>query len=198
MLSDKRYLMQITDTVLMVCPAAFGYNEQTAGNNFFQHNIDGDVHNKAVAEFDAMVEGLQEKGIQVLVVNDTPEPVKPDAIFPNNWFSTNAEGALNIFPMYAPNRREEKRDDILQALAKAYDINQVLDWTEYEAESRFLEGTGSMVIDHTLKIVYACLSPRTDEAVIEKFASANGYRAITFTAKDDKGQLIYHTNVMLS
>jgi hypothetical protein len=189
--------MQITDTVLMVRPAAFRYNEQTATNNFFQQSTAEDVQHKAEAAFYNMVEGLQDKGINVLVVNDTPEPIKPDAIFPNNWFSTHADGTLNIFPMYASNRREEKRDDILQALSQAYEVKQVFDWTEYEAENRFLEGTGSMVIDHVLKIVYACLSPRTNEAVVEKFAAANGYRAITFTAKDDQGQLVYHTNVLL-
>ncbi|HYH13942.1 MAG TPA: arginine deiminase-related protein [Flavisolibacter sp.] len=189
--------MQITDTVLMIRPAAFRFNEQTAANNYFQTYTTVDVHAKAVEEFDGMVAGLQSKGINVLVVNDTPEPVKPDAIFPNNWFSTNAEGVLNIYPMFAPNRREEKRDDILQALAKVYEVKEVLDWTEFEAEDQYLEGTGSMVIDHKMKMVYACLSPRTHEALVQKFAAANRYQAITFTARDDRGQLIYHTNVML-
>jgi len=182
----------------MIRPAAFCYNEQTAANNYFQNNTTADVQEKAVAEFDAMVAGLQSKGVNVLVVNDTPEPVKPDAVFPNNWFSTSAAGVLNIYPMFAPNRREEKRDDILQALAKVYEVKNVLDWTEFEAEDQYLEGTGSMVIDHVQKIVYACLSPRTHEALVQKFAAANGYQAITFTATDDKGQLIYHTNVILS
>lgn len=189
--------MQITDTVLMIRPAAFRFNEQTAANNFFQNQSAEDVHEQAVLEFDVMVDGLLSQGIKVLVVNDTPEPVKPDAIFPNNWFSTNNEGVLNIYPMYAPNRREEKRDDILQALAKAYEVNKVLDWTEFEAEDRYLEGTGSMVMDHVSKIVYASLSPRTHESLVQKFAAVNGYQAITFSAKDDNDQLIYHTNVML-
>lgn len=189
--------MQVTDTVLMIRPAAFRFNEQTAANNFFQSFHTENVHEQAVQEFDEMVDGLQNKGIKVLVVNDTPEPVKPDAIFPNNWFSTSPEGVLNIYPMYAPNRRTEKRDDILQALAKIYQVNNVLDWTEFEAEAMYLEGTGSMVIDHISKIVYACLSPRTHESLVQKFAAANGYQAITFTAADNKGQLIYHTNVMM-
>jgi hypothetical protein len=189
--------MQVTDTVLMIRPAAFRFNEQTAANNFFQTYISADVHEKALEEFDAMVVGLQSHGIKVLVVNDTPEPVKPDAVFPNNWFSTNTKGILNIYPMYAPNRRDEKRDDILQALAKVYEVKDVLDWTEFEAEDKYLEGTGSMVIDHEMGIVYACLSPRTHESLVQKFAAANGYQAITFTAKDNNGQLIYHTNVML-
>ncbi|ANE51762.1 citrulline utilization hydrolase CtlX [Flavisolibacter tropicus] len=189
--------MQITDTVLMIRPAAFRFNEQTAANNFFQSPHTEEVHEQAVQEFDAMVEGLLRNDIKVLVVNDTTEPVKPDAIFPNNWFSTSSEGVVNVYPMYAPNRRTEKRDDILQALAKVYQINNVLDWTEFEAEAMYLEGTGSMVMDHVSKMVYACLSLRTHESLVQKFAAANGYQAITFTATDNKGQLIYHTNVMM-
>ena len=190
--------MQTADTILMVRPAAFVFNEQTAANNYFQQQTDGPVHDNALQEFDAMVATLREKGIQVMVMDDTPEPVKPDAIFPNNWFCTSASGFLNIFPMFAPNRREEKRDEILQDLSQAYEIRDVYDWTEFEAEDMYLEGTGSMVIDHVLKIVYACLSPRTHPSLVQKFAKINGYQAITFTAKDDNGQLIYHTNVMLS
>jgi hypothetical protein len=190
--------MQTADTILMVRPAAFGFNEQTATNNYFQHRTVAPVHEKAVQEFDTMVATLREKGIQVLVMEDTPEPVKPDAIFPNNWFCTSASGFLNIFPMFAPNRREEKRDEILQQLSQAYEIQDVYDWTEFEAEDMYLEGTGSMVIDHVLRIVYACVSPRTHPSLVQKFAKVNGYQAITFTAKDDNGQLIYHTNVMLS
>jgi len=193
--------MQTTDTVLMVRPAAFGYNAQTAANNYFQQQVNMDaetLHIMALAEFDAMVKALREVDINVLIVEDTPEPNKPDAVFPNNWFSTNSKGILNIFPMYAPNRREEKRDDILQALVKNYHVKDVFDWTEYEAENMFLEGTGSMVIDHVLGIIYACLSPRTHASLVQKFAAVNGYQAMTFDAVDDKGQLIYHTNVMLS
>ncbi|HZH00771.1 MAG TPA: arginine deiminase-related protein [Flavisolibacter sp.] len=190
--------MQTADTILMVRPAAFVFNEQTAANNYFQQQTDGPVHDKALQEFDAMVATLRGKGIQVMVIEDTPEPIKPDAIFPNNWFCTSTSGFLNIFPMFAPNRREEKRDEILQHLSQTYEIQEVYDWTEFEAEDMYLEGTGSMVIDHVLKIVYACLSPRTHPSLVQKFAKINGYQAITFTAKDDNGQLIYHTNVMLS
>ncbi len=191
---------QVAEKILMVRPAAFGFNTETAANNFFQNKTDltqEQVQQKAVQEFDVMVKGLRSEGIEVLVVEDTATPQKPDAIFPNNWFNTTAEGVLNIFPMFAQNRRGEKRDDILQQLANNFAIDQVYDWTEYEAEAKYLEGTGSMIIDHRNKFVYACISPRTHPAVVEKFAAANGYKAITFTAVDNEGREIYHTNVMM-
>lgn len=191
--------MQTTDTVLMVRPAAFGFNQETAGTNFFQRSIKDTVslQQLALAEFDAMVEKLRANHIIVHVVEDTPEPIKPDAVFPNNWFNTTAEGIINVFPMQAANRREEKRDDILVGLTKKYVVKDVWDWTEYEADLAYLEGTGSLVIDHSNKIVYACISPRTQLQLVEKFAKANGYKAMTFEALDKNGNAIYHTNVML-
>lgn len=194
-------MTQLTDTVLMVRPAAFGYNAETAANNFFQYTSPlgaEEIHQKALEEFDAMVALLRSKDIEVLVVDDTPRPYKPDAVFPNNWISTGAGGVINVFPMFAASRREEKRDDILQGLARSYEVAHFYDWTEYEAENMFLEGTGSMVMDHTARIVYACLSPRTNGVLLEKFASVNGYRAIAFKAVDEQGRPIYHTNVMMS
>ncbi len=191
---------QAAKKILMVRPAAFSFNTETAANNFFQNKTDltqEQLQQKAVQEFDVMVKGLRNEGIEVLVMKDTATPQKPDAIFPNNWFNTTAEGVLNIFPMFAQNRRGEKRDDILQQLANNFTIDQVYDWTEYEAEAKYLEGTGSMIIDHRNKFVYACISPRTHPAVVEKFAAANGYKAITFTAVDNEGREIYHTNVMM-
>jgi hypothetical protein len=191
---------QVAEKILMVRPAAFGFNTETAANNFFQNKTDltqEQLQQKAVQEFDVMVKGLRNEGIEVLVVEDTATPQKPDAIFPNNWFNTTGEGVLNIFPMFAQNRRGEKRDDILQQLANNFIIDQVYDWTEYEAEAKYLEGTGSVIIDHRNKFVYACISPRTHPAVIEKFAAANRYKAITFTAVDNEGREIYHTNVMM-
>jgi hypothetical protein len=133
----------------------------------------------------------------VIVIDDTPEPPKPDAIFPNNWLCTFPTGVVSIFPMYAPNRRIEKRDDILQWLVENFRTTGFEDWSEYEAEGRFLEGTGSMVIDHANRIIYASLSERTSEAVLEKFAPAHDYHAITFKAVDSKGRPVYHTNVMM-
>lgn len=194
-------MTQLTDTILMIRPAAFQYNEETAANNFFQHRPELQpeaLHTAALHEFDGMVDTLRGKGIDVLVIDDTPLPVKPDAVFPNNWFSTNSKGAMNVFPMYARNRREEKRDDILQRLYKEYLVTDFYDWTEYEAENMFLEGTGSMVIDHQNSIVYACLSPRTNAVLLEKFAFLNGYKAIAFLAVDEVGEPVYHTNVVLS
>lgn len=184
----------------MIRPAAFGYNAETAANNVFQSQSKlsvKEVQQKAELEFDAFVEMLRKKSIEVIVVQDTAEPIKPDAVFPNNWFCTLQDGTLAVFPMYAPNRRIEKRDDMLQILAEQYETRDVEDWSEYEAESLFLEGTGSMIIDHEHKLIYACLSPRTNKAVLEKFAHAHGYRAVTFYSKDENGVEVYHTNVIM-
>jgi hypothetical protein len=192
---------QLADTILMICPAAFQCNAETAANNFFQHPSElhpKELHEAALREFDGMVAALRSKSIEVIVVDDTPEPPKPDAVFPNNWFSTNSNGVMNVYPLYARNRREEKRDDILQRLYKEYQVTAFYDWTEFEAENMFLEGTGSMVIDHQSGIVYACLSPRTNAVLLEKFASLNEYKAMAFSAVDEQDQAVYHTNVVLS
>ena len=184
----------------MIRPAAFGFNEQTAANNFFQHKpaISAEsLQQRVLEEFDNMAQLLVEQDIEVLVIEDTPDPPKPDAIFPNNWFCTLPSGIIAVFPMYASNRRPEKRDDILQWFTENYTVTGVEDWSEYEAESRFLEGTGSMVIDHDNKMIYACKSDRTDNAVLEKFATTHGFNAIAFHATDRNGQPIYHTNVMM-
>jgi len=194
--------MQITDTLLMIRPAAFGANEETTATNFFQSpEIKTDsqsIQQAALSEFDNMVELLQKNDINVLVIDDTPTPVKPSAVFPNNWLSTSPEGIVSVFPMYAPNRRPEKRDDILKMLAEKFVIKDLQDWSEFEVEGKFLEGTGSMVIDHENKVIYTCYSPRTDVSMLEKFANANKYRAIIFFAVDNDGHPVYHTNVMMT
>ncbi|MEI2739328.1 MAG: arginine deiminase-related protein [Chitinophagaceae bacterium] len=185
----------------MVRPAAFGFNEETAANNYFQSNpgIDKEqLQQKALAEFDNMVQTLRSHDITVLVIEDSKEPPKPDAIFPNNWLSTSPGGVVSVFPMYAPSRRIEKRDEILEQLAKEFVIRDVQDWSEYEAEGRFLEGTGSMVIDHDNKMIYACVSERTSLAVLEKYAAANNFQAIAFLATDKNGMPVYHTNVVMT
>jgi len=185
----------------MVRPAAFGFNEETVANNYFQHNPDiskEEVQQKALSEFDAMVEKLRSNGMDVVVINDTAEPPKPSAIFPNNWLSTSPEGKLFVYPMYAPGRRLEKRDEVLKMLAKDFVVKDVQDWSEFEAEERFLEGTGSMVMDHGNRLIYAAISERTNLSVLEKFAAANGYQAIVFLAADKQSRPVYHTNVVMT
>jgi hypothetical protein len=190
----------------MIRPAAFGFNEETAANNYFQSDLNNSkeapialrVQQKALAEFDKMVYMLRNNDIDVLVIDDTIEPAKPSAIFPNNWLSTSPEGIVAVFPMYAPNRRPEKRDDILKMLAEKFLVKDVQDWSEFEAEGRFLEGTGSMVMDHDNKMIYAAVSERTNLSVLEKFASANSYQAIVFLATDKEGRPVYHTNVVMA
>jgi len=193
--------MQITDTLLMVRPASFGANPETATTNFFQSTDKKTdprtIQQAALNEFDNMVELLRQHEINVFVIDDTPIPVKPSAAFPNNWLSTSPEGVISVFPIYAPNRRAEKRDDILKMLAEKFVVKDLQDWSEFEVEGKFLEGTGSMVIDHENKVIYTCYSPRTDVSMLEKFANANNYRAIIFLAIDKNGQPVYHTNVMM-
>jgi len=192
---------QTTDTVLMIRPAAFGFNELTESDNAFQKRINDlsieEIQKRVLAEFDGMVEQLRKNGINVLVKEDTKEPAKTDAIFPNNWISTTPDGIISIYPMFAPNRRAEKRDDIIQSLTKDFQAKDVLDWSELEAESFFLEGTGSMVIDHENHIIYSCVSQRTHPAALEKFATRVSCKAIMFECRDEKGILIYHTNVLM-
>jgi len=186
----------------MVRPAAFGPNEETATTNYFQSASqklnDQSIQQSAIKEFDNMVEILRNHDINVFIIDDTPAPVKPSAIFPNNWLSTSPEGIVSVFPMYAPNRRPEKREDILKLLAEKFVVKEVQDWSEFELRGKFLEGTGSMVIDHENKVIYTCYSPRTDISVLEKFANANKYRAIVFLATDKNGHPVYHTNVVMT
>lgn len=193
--------MVLTSTILMVRPAAFGFNKETAANNYFQSNpnIDkSELQQKAVAEFDNMVQILLSHSINVVVIEDSKEPPKPDAIFPNNWLSTSPNGLVCVFPMFAPNRRIEKREAILDQLAKEFIVHDMQDWSEYEVEGRFLEGTGSMIIDYDNKMIYACVSERTSLPVLEKYAVANGFQAIVFLATDKNGMPVYHTNVVMT
>jgi hypothetical protein len=193
--------MPLASTILMVRPAAFGFNAETATNNYFQSNpgvSKEELQKNTLVEFDNMVQALQSHGINVLIIEDTKEPTKPDAIFPNNWLSTSPNGIVSVFPMYAPNRRIEKRDEILEQIAKEFIIRDIQDWSEYEAEGRFLEGTGSMVIDYDNKMIYSCVSERTSLSVLEKYAATNGYQAIIFLATDKNGMPVYHTNVMMA
>ncbi len=185
----------------MIRPAAFGYNEETATNNYFQSHptvSPEQLQQIALREFDGMVDILRSHEIDLLVVDDTPQPPKPDAIFPNNWLITSPDGILSVFPLFAQNRRPEKRKDILEQITSGFAVKDFQDWSEYESNQRYLEGTGSMVIDHEHRMIYSTISERTSLPVLEKFASANNYQAIVFIATDKNGYPVYHTNVVMT
>lgn len=187
-----------TNKVMMVRPAFFGFNDQTAATNFFQLNqqVD-DVLRTAVVEFDNMVEVLKTNGIEVLVFEDNAADVKPDAIFPNNWFSTH-KNKMYLYPMLAPNRRLERRQDIIKKLKKEGGYKTIVDLSDYENQNVFLEGTGSMIFNHHSKKIYAGLSPRTHKPLVKKMADELNYEPVLFIANDENGNAIYHTNVMLT
>lgn len=185
----------------MVSPSSFQFNAETAASNDFQNNIESlsahEIQKKAKEEHQTMVNELKEKGIDVIVIEDTPSPAKPDAIFPNNWLMMHQDGRIIIFPMKNANRQLEKRSDIVELLQKKYSVKSVLDLSHYEAEDKALEGTGSIVFDHKAKIAYACISPRTEKDVLDDLCKQIGYRAHTFNAYSEKDTLIYHTNVVM-
>ena len=184
--------------ILMVRPFQFYFNQQTAANNFFQSNINIENANElAIAEFDAMVEKLRAHQIKVNVVQDTKDPSTPDSIFPNNWVSTHTNGTLCLYPMYAENRRAERKSTVINFLQSNYKIENTLDLTDLEKEGIFLEGTGSMVLDHQNKLAYGCLSERLDKNAFNEWCDKMQFKAIAFKAVDDKAQPIYHTNVMM-
>lgn len=190
---------QSTSNIFMIRPVSFGFNEQTAESNAFQ-NRDADqqaVQDKALAEFDRFVKTLEHADVQVTVVNDTPQPHTPDSIFPNNWVSFHGDGTIFLYPMQAENRRLERREDIITGLEDKFKVGHVIDLSRFEADDRFLEGTGSMVLDRENQIAYACLSPRTDKQVLDLFCEQAGYKAISFDAADEHGKAIYHTNVLM-
>ncbi len=186
----------------MVRPANFGYNAQTATNNSFQNSEGADdyavIKEKARAEFEGLVERLRENGVNVVVADDTADPVKPDAIFPNNWVSFHEDGQVFLYPMYAENRRLERRRDIVDNLGEFFTINNVNDFSFHEADSRFLEGTGSMILDRIHHVVYACISPRTDEALFYQYCESIAYQPVAFHSVDRMGSDIYHTNVVMA
>ena len=184
--------------ILMVRPYQFYFNQQTAANNFFQSNVNIENANElAIAEFDAMVEKLRAHQIKVNVVQDTKDPSTPDSIFPNNWVSTHEGGTLCLYPMFAENRRAERKLSVIDFLESNYQIQNTLDLTDLEKEGIFLEGTGSMVLDHQNKLAYGCLSERLDKNAFNEWCDKMQFKAIAFKAVDDKAQPIYHTNVMM-
>lgn len=193
---------QAGSTVLMVRPARFGTNAETAGTNAFQRDAVGDaatVLARARREFDGLVAVLRENGVEVLVVEDSPEPAKPDAVFPNNWISFHADGTVVLYPLLAPSRRAEVRPEVLGELGRIGPgaPRRVLD-LRAEAGAEFLEGTGSLVLDRVARVAYACLSPRTSAVLLTRFCAVLGYRPRAFHATDARGVPIYHTNVMMS
>lgn len=190
--------MQNTSHILMIRPVNFSFNKETAVNNAFQQpGYETDAQEHAVHEFDNMVLLLRSNDIEVTVINDTPEPATPDSIFPNNWISFHSDGHICLYPMFAANRRMERKPFILEELAKEFQIRQKLDLTYFEEAGQFLEGTGSMVLDRDNKIAYACLSERTHPKVLDAFCNRMDYTPLSFKAFDNKGMPIYHSNVMM-
>lgn len=182
----------------MIRPVNFGFNEQTSGNNAFQVRGDEEyARSKAIKEFDEFAELLRSNGVDLSVVEDTPEPHTPDSVFPNNWFSTHEGGTLVLYPMFAPNRREERKPSVINFIKENFKVKRVVDLTLNEKSELFLEGTGSMIIDRDHNLVYACRSPRTDEKVLEQFCEELDYDYFLFGASDASGNDIYHTNVMM-
>ncbi|MBV2165431.1 MAG: amidinotransferase [Kaistella sp.] len=194
--------MQTASTVLMVEPIAFGYNAQTAENNYFQvEQKDADIQTKALEEFNSFVDKLKRKGINVITVKDTLDPHTPDSIFPNNWVSFHDDGKAVLYPMFAPNRRVERRSDILEILKdNGFEITEIDDLSHFEDQDRFLEGTGSMIFDHEHKIAYGSVSLRLDEELFRQFCQKFGFRPVVFHSYQNAGDQrlpIYHTNVMM-
>jgi hypothetical protein len=193
-------LTQSTGSVLMIRPRRFYPNPETAVDNAFQRDANcGSDALTLVArkEFDAAVQTLRVAGVNVHVFEDTAEPEKPDAVFPNNWISTHHDGRIALFPMYSALRRRERRQDIVDELRKHYRVTEVIDYSAFEDEGCCLEGTGSLVFDHLNKIAYVSLSHRSNPKVIQRFAHDFSYEPVTFTSIGSNGQPIYHTNVMM-
>jgi len=198
-------MKQITNTILMIRPVSFRMNEQTAVNNYYQKVIDNltpeSIQFKALQEFDSYVEKLRGVGVNVIVVNDTKETDTPDSIFPNNWISFHENGDVALYPMFAENRRLERREDILDVLEQnGFEINNVVDYTSAEGEDFFLEGTGSLILDRQNRKAYCALSPRADEDLFIEFCEDFEYTPVSFVAYqsvNNERLPIYHTNVMM-
>jgi hypothetical protein len=188
----------------MVRPARFGCNPQTAASNAFQARpglpAATDLQNDALREFHGLAEGLERAGVEVLIAADSEQPAKPDAIFPNNWVSFHHDGTVALYPMLAPNRRWERRDEILQQVVREgeFRVSRTVDLTHRESQDKFLEGTGSVVLDRVHRVAYACSSPRTDLDVLGEFAQQLDYELMTFDAVDGAGAAVYHTNVLMA
>jgi len=198
--SHPAQVTQSTNSVLMVRPSRFYPNPETAIDNAFQSRAQFDAHalgTVARSEFDSAAQTLRDAGVMVHVFEDTAEPEKPDAVFPNNWISTHHDGRVALFPMYSELRRRERRRNIIEELSKNYKVTQVIDYSSFEEQGVCLEGTGSLVLDHANRIAYVSLSNRSNPKVIQRFADDFDYEAVTFTSVGLDNQPIYHTNVMM-
>ena len=194
---------QLASSVLMIRPARFESNPLTAESNKFQGKTSpspAEQHAAALQEFDGLVASLRDKGIDVVVVDDTAEPHTPDSIFPNNWVSFHADGRVVLYPMEARNRRTERRLDIVESLGseQGFHVSEIVDLSHHESAEQYLEGTGSLVLDRVNRIAYACLSTRTQLDVLGDFAQRMDYDVVAFDAVDREGAPIYHTNVLMS
>ncbi len=195
---------QSAAAVLMVRPARFGFNSQSAASNSFQHppqaGTPSELQELALREFDGLADALRRAGVNVIVADDTPVPVKPDALFPNNWVSFHRDGTVVLYPMLAPNRRSERRDAVIRQVSGdgGFRITRTVDLSYREDQGKYLEGTGSLVLDRVGHVAYASLSPRTDLDVLGEFAQQLDYELVTFEALDGSGGAVYHTNVLMA
>ena len=194
---------QTTSHILMVRPAHFAFNEETAANNAFQSRegnmTEEDMRTNAILEFDSFVEKLRTAGVHVIVAEDSEVPVKPDAVFPNNWVTFHQEGILVTYPMFAPTRRLERDNHVIDKIVHAgFKIQKRVHFEDREDNDQFLEGTGSIIFDHPNRLAYACLSPRTDAELLEELCRAIGYQKVVFHSVDAEGKDVYHTNVMMA
>lgn len=193
---------QITDTILMVRPKHFGFNEETAANNAFQVNDQSipkeSISEKAIKEFDGFVAKLRSHGIDVIVAEDSETPIKTDAVFPNNWVTFHQDGTIILYPMNALNRRLERSKAVLNTVLDNHHHRLSIDFSKVEDEGLFLEGTGSLILDRPNGVAYACVSPRTNEEILDIFCKKMDYEKVLFSSADENGQLIYHTNVMMA
>jgi hypothetical protein len=190
----------LASQVFMVYPASFGYDDQTAATNMFQHQptvTRAAVTARAVAEYDAMVVALRAHGIGVVDFHDEPEPPKPNAVFPNNWLTSWPDGRVFLYPMATPSRRSERSPAALHELKRRFELGDVLDLSELEQQERYLEGTGVIVFDHVNRLGYAAVSPRCDATLAAEHIESLGYRPVIFHAADARGTAIYHTNVLM-
>ena len=194
--------MQTTQHLLMVRPANFARFSETVADNSFQEPVANESYDtigeQAISEFDRFVEQLRDVGVTVNVFEDTPQPVKPDAVFPNNWFSTHEDGTLITYPTFWPQRRLERRDDIVAHLQEQFTVSRHLDLSVWEQQERYLESTGCLLLDRQARIAYACISQRCSVEAAHDWCELMGYKPITFHGYDLRGEVIYHTNVMMA